>query len=486
MCTGLSGWTGLASESVAASQSLSHADDVEIERLASLIITAEPDRVVDVVADELERGLSRQHFLAANFVAGIRYQGHHYAYVAHPVNVVANAIPAGNSLLPMFSHLAALKTSKGSERLRAIDKSKIPASGIAEESFQVAMAENDSDTASLAFLALAREYGPRRTYDRLWMYGAGRNHRSGGHTAISVVNTFRTLQAINWRCPETVLQFAVEDSAVGKALGSDLHLLNQERAARVAELPQTWISSTSRRESVLDLLNLYREGRPEDACRKTFDLLRRGKVQAGTVWDAIFLATAELTARYIWVGPKMLAGHSITCANAMHFVYRTVADPVTRLYALLEAVEWTTSFLKRERSRPALRTRSIIDVTPTELTSDDQAPDRIFSTIPIRRRRHFSPALLPAADKSHELAFAWAQHNRDHTPFIREAFRLLCFKSTTEVHDFKFPLALFENYRYASPEWKPHLLAASVYVLHGTQMEDAPMVMQARERLKLG
>ena len=483
---GLSGWPGQASASVAASRPLTHADDVVIERLASLLIETEPDRVVDVVADELERGLSRQHFLAANFVAGIRYQGHHYAYVAHPVNVVSNVMPSKSSLLPMFCHLEALKTSRGSERLRAIDKSKIPAIGIAEESFRVAMTENDSDTASLAFLALAREFGPRRAYDRLWMYGAGRNHRSGGHTAISVINTFRTLQAIDWRCPETILQFAVEDSAVGRALGSDLHIENQERAARETELPQAWTGSTSRRETVLDLLNLYREGQPEDACKETFDLLQRGKVQAGTVWDALFLTTAEMTARYIWVGSKMLAGHSITCTNALHFVYRTVPAPVTRLYALLEAVEWTASFLNRERARPALRHRSIIDVAPAELTVADKSPDRIFSIIPIRRRRHFSPALLPEADKAHELAFAWAKHNPDHTPFIQEALRLVCLKSTTEVHGFKFPLALFENYRYASPEWKPHLLAAAVYVLHGTRIEDSPMVKQARERLKLG
>ena len=423
---GLSRWTGQASESVAGPRPLTHADDVEIERLASLIIETEPDRVVDVVVAELERGLSRQHFLAANFVAGIRYQGHHYAYVAHPVNVVANAIPAKSSLLPMFCHLEALKTSKGSERLRAIEKSKIPAIGIAEESFQVAMAENDSDTASLAFLALAREYGPRRAYDRLWTYGAGRNHRSGGHTAISVINTFRTFQAIDWRCPEPILQFAVEDSAVGKALGSDLYLVNQERAARTAELPKAWTSSRSRRESVLDLLNLYRDGRPEEACQKTFALLQRGEVQAGTVWDALFLVTAEMTARYIWVGSKMLAGHSITCTNAMHFVYRTVHDPVTRLYALLEAVEWTTSFLDRERARPALRKRSIIDVASATLTVDDKTPDRIFSIIPIRRRRHFSPVLLPEADKAHELAFAWARQNTNHTPFIQEALRLVC------------------------------------------------------------
>jgi hypothetical protein len=480
---GIGGWNGITSE--AATPPLSHADDAKIQRLAELIIATDPDRVVDVMAKELEGGLSRQHFLAANFIAGIRFQGHHYAYVAHPVNVVANAVAEKDSLLPMFYHLGALKFGVGRDRLRSIDTSTLPSIRTADESFHTAMTENDHNTAVLSFLSLAREYGPRRAYDELWMYGAERNHRSGGHTAISVINTFRTLQAIDWRCPETVLQFAVEDSAVGKAGGTDLHAVNRDRAAQVKELSTQWSRSMSDREAVLDLVDSYRQGRPEEACKSTFELLREGKVFAGSVWDAVFLTTAELVTRYQWVGTKMLAGHSVTCANAMHFVFRSAHDPVARLYALLEAVEWTTSFLKRERSRPALRKRSILEIADVELTADDESPERIFSIIPIRRRRQTSPILLPEADKANELAFAWAKQTKDHTAFFQEALRLLCLKSTTEVHDFKYPLALFENYRYASDEWKPHLLAASVYVLHGTQMEDGQMVGQARERLGL-
>ena len=44
-------------------------------------------------------------------------------------------------------------------------------------------------------------------------------------------------------------------------------------------------------------------------------------------------------------------------------------------------------------------------------------------------------------------------------------------------------MPLFENYRYVSPQWKPNLLAASVHVLHGKEMEDSQIVSQARERL---
>jgi len=62
--------------------------------------------------------------------------------------------------------------------------------------------------------------------------------------------------------------------------------------------------------------------------------------------------------------------------------------------------------------------------------------------------------------------------------------KLICLKSTREVHGFKFPVAVFENYEHVSPEWKPNLLAASVHHLHGTQMDDAPTVAEAREELR--
>lgn len=475
---------GIAPSCIAAEDAgrpLRHADDDKIKRLGERIIEAEPGQVVDIVATAFESGMSREQLLAANFVAGMRFRGHHYAFVAHPVNDVSNAVPAGDRLLPIFYHLSALKDSTG-RPWREIDLTRLPPARKAAEFFHAAMAEGDRDTAIRSMLALAREHGPRQAYDHLWMYGAERNHRSGGHTAITVVNTFRTLEAIGWRCAEIGLRFAVDTPSV-KPRGSDLHLVNRARTDRIAELPHKWSATTSDRAAVLELMDLYRKGNPDKACQTTFNWLLNGKVRAGSVWDSVFLTSAEEVARYIWVGPKMLAGHAVTCSNALHFIFRTVNDPATRLYALLEAVQWTTSFLKRERARPALRKRDLFQVTPAALAKDGDSLESIFETIPVRRRRQFSPVLLPACDRAQELALAWATTHADHAPFFRRALQLLCIKATNEVHDYKFPIALFENYRYASGEWKPHLLAASVYVLQGLQIEDAPMLAEARERI---
>jgi len=331
-------------------------------------------------------------------------------------------------------------------------------------------------------LALSREFGPRQAYRHLWMYSAERNHNSGGHTAVSVVNTFRTLQATDWRCAETALQFAVTDAAWQPPGGSDVCAINRERAIRVEELPRSWSSRTSESSQVRELVNLYRLGRPEEACQETFDRLLGGQVTAGTVWDAVFLTTAELVVRYQWVGGKRLAGHSITCVNALHYLFRMVTDPSTRLYTLLEAVEWTTSFLDRERARPALRDFDLLTLEPVD-GADDDAIDDIFTLLPPRRFASIHRPDFADVDKAMRMTCAWVRRHPDFDAFVQRALWLMCVKSTPEVHDFKYPMALFENCRHASSQWRPLLLAASVHVLHGTDMEDSPIVAQARARL---
>jgi hypothetical protein len=244
-----------------------------------------------------------------------------------------------------------------------------------------AMKEGDRDSTSLSMTALAREFGPRQAYGHLWMYGAERNHNSGGHTAISVANTWRTMQATDWRCAETALQFAIKDAGRVPG-GSNLHAINRERADRVAELPPQWSSIRSDRGAVLELLDLYRKGDPAD------------------------------------------------------------------------------------------------------LPPNNESLEEIFSLLPPRRFSADTRVDFKDVDRAVEIAFAWAKDRTDFRPFLQTAERLMCVKATPEVHDFKFPMALFENCRYASPRWRPCLLAASVHVLQGTDMEDSQIVQQARETLR--
>ena len=50
----------------------------------------------------------------------------------------------------------------------------------------------------------------------------------------------------------------------------------------------------------------------------------------------------------------------------LRVVEETDFDNTNRLYCLLEAVEWTCSFLARERARPALRDFDLLGLTKTE------------------------------------------------------------------------------------------------------------------------
>ena len=484
MFVGVQGWGGLSSMASAAPPVGSPKnEDARIERLAERIMQTSPDRIVDVVMTELRSGLSRQQLLAACFNAGARFRNGHSAFVAHPIRVVSDEIGSEMSLLPLFYYLSTLRFRGPSSRLPPVDLAKMPSADKAQRFFHDAMKEGDQDSARLSMLALAREYGPQQAYGHLWMYGAERNHNSGGHTAIAVANTWRTMQATDWRCAETAIQFSVK-AAGGAPGGTNLHAINRERAERVAELPPQWSSIQSDRGAVLELLDVYRKGNPPSACETTLNLLRDNSVRAGAVWDAVFLTTAELVIRYTWFGTRMLAGHSITCVNALHYMFRSLSSPVVRLYATLEAVEWTTSFLSRERARPALRERSILDIEPADLPPNNESLEEIFSLLPPRRFSADTRVDYQDVDRAVEIAFAWAKDRTDFRPFLQTAERLMCVKATPEVHDFKFPMALFENCRYASPQWRPCLLAASVHVLQGTDMEDNRIVQQARETLR--
>lgn len=460
------------------------ADNYEIERVADLIQNTEPSRVVEIVLQELQKGLSTRQFLAANFFSGIRYHGHHNAYVAHAVQWVCQSVPSNDELLPLFYYLGVLKFRQGKPKTQPIDKSNLPSIAKADGYFHAAMDEDNPDLAARSLLTLARENGPQSAYQHLWKYAAERNHNSGGHAAISIANTYRTLNATGWACAETALQFAVQDEAYRKPGGSQLHSINRERAKGVRDLARDWSGGQSRKTVVVELLDLYRRGRPDEACAYTAKLLRQNKIQAQTVWDAVFLTTAEMVTRYRWTGPKMLAGHSVTCANALHFMFRTVSKPVERLYALLEAVEWTASFVDRERARLALRERNLLDLPKSDAGQGPDVLEQIFALLPPRRFVHFSRERFEDVDRACELTFAWAKGRFNHRQFLDAAQHRMCRKSTPEVHDFKFPVALFENTQHVSPIWKPYLLAASVYVLHGSVMEDSVFVQQAQELLQ--
>ena len=123
----------------------------------------------------------------------------------------------------------------------------------------------------------------------------------------------------------------------------------------MGKLRPDWAGGKSDKGAVLELLAFFREGQVGRACEWAYDRLVAGKLQAATVWDAIFLASAELIVRYEVGSVTGRPLHSMTMANALHYAFRTCSEPETRLRILLEAIHWGCDFYAVERGRGNLR-----------------------------------------------------------------------------------------------------------------------------------
>jgi hypothetical protein len=73
---------------------------------------------------------------------------------------------------------------------------------------------------------------------------------------------------------------------------------------------------------------------------------------------------------------------------------------------------------------------------------------------------------------------------RRRQPLVGAARRLLPLKTRWNLHPIKYALAAWENRRWVSDAWRPHLLAATVLAFPGPDSDDNPVVYQVREALR--
>ena len=127
-------------------------------------------------------------------------------------------------------------------------------------------------------------------------------------------------------------------------------------------------------------------------------------------------------------------------------------------------------------------------------THTERRMAEVFALLPTRNYRWDNQARKPvltygkreAADEACRKVFALAQERPAAVPlFVQEARSWLCRKASGDYHDYKILAAMLENAEWVSPEWQPHLLAASVHYSHGKQSPDYPAVQQAREALRI-
>jgi hypothetical protein len=82
-------------------------------------------------------------------------------------------------------------------------------------------------------------------------------------------------------------------------------------------------------------------------------------------------------------------------------------------------------------------------------------------------------------------AFALARQQGGAQMLFGLAARVLTSKADGDPHRIKFATAMFENYHWVSPLWRPHLVAAATYSFLGADAPDTPTIQRAREAIKV-
>ena len=152
-----------------------------------------------------------------------------------------------------------------------------------------------------------------------------------------------------------------------------------------------------------------------------------------------------------------------------------------------------------DKTNSELGDKSLRDIQITELpritlpAASEEAVAEVFSLLPSRHYHWDAKTKLAVttygnradADEACRKVFVLAQERPEAVPlYVQAAQSWMCQKATSDAHDYKFLAAILEDAQWVSPEWQPHLLAASVHFIHGKQSLDHPVVQQARESLQ--
>jgi hypothetical protein len=465
----------------------------DVEPIVRLIEETPREKCVELMVDQLQRGLPYRNFLAALFLAGVRnVMPHppgfkfHCVLAIHSANQLSlDAVPE-DRLLPLFWALDQFKRSQadnireGNVRMREFT-GPLPSPEKAAAEFHEAMRTWDDERAQRAIVAFVRSRGADEVIEALWRYGA-RDFRDIGHKSIFVANSWRTLQTIGWRHAEPAMRSVVmalldASSRRGSApapsgprsgLDDKTYQANAERATQVlSKLPASWTGAGSDRAATSDLLEAMRTASIEDASKKLLEQLQTGKTQAQGAWDAVHLAAGEL----MMCQPGILGIHTVTSTNALHYAFRTAVDPETRLLMLVHAVAWMGQF-RETMSRGKFGKVKITGLEPQKI--DAEEPKAAAETLE-----------LVGQDRSGAAARAYAlaeKHPQPETYF--KLARRLVFRKGTDAHRYKYAAAIFEDYDLVSPAWRPHMLATSVYYLNGSQDPDSKLMTQALQAVK--
>ena len=448
----------------------------EMEQIVQWMETTPREKILQQTVERLKDGLSYRHFVGGLFLAGIRnIKPRPVGFKFHAVMVISSAhqlsLDAAQSdrLLPFFWALDNFKSAQaqdvkeGDWTLAPVKESNVPSASQSRERFADAMNRWDDEAADSAIAGLCRSAGASEVMELIWPY-AIRDWQNIGHKAIFAAHSWRTLELIGWEHAEPVLRSLVYGILNGGA--SDSAVPYDHNRELAGQIRSDWATGKPDPMVTTGLLQTLRQAAPKEAAMAVVGHLNQG-VAASSLWDAILLAASELLMRQQAIVPL----HATTATNSLFYIYRQTGKDSTRLLALLQAASWIALFRDGTRARGGFPDQPQID----QFEAASAVPASIGEVFDgLKQDRNQAAARV----------LAYARSGGDPAPFF-DAARHLIFTKGTDAHDFKFADSAFEDFKYASPNVRSQLLAASVYYLRGSREPDSPLLQRTREALAI-
>ena len=445
-----------------------------IEWLVQLIEETDRNELIERVAHEVKKGLSYRELLAASFLAGIRNVQprpsvgfkFHAVLVVNSAHLASMASTDSDRWLPLFWTIDNFKSSQardvreGNWTMAPVAESRVPSVDKARIEFIDAMDQWDVSKADVAVAGLSRTAGMNEVFELFARYGA-RDFRSIGHKAIYVANSYRTLQCIGWQHREPILRslaYALlnhegHPNPAQNDLENDRPWRSNEM--RLAKVRDYWQSGSLSSDATREFVTSLRSASPDEACDQVVEMLN-ANVSPQSIYDALYLASGELMMRQ----PAIVALHSVTTTNALHYAYQTVSREDTRLMMLLQNAAFIPMFRNEMSRRGKLADQWVTEI---ESVDDGRSVNDVFSQV----GRNSVGAC--------ENALSFLDHGGSASELISEARRYIFLKGT-DSHDYKYSSAVLEDYFHISPEWRNRFLAASVFRLKGANSKDNGLI----------
>jgi hypothetical protein len=445
--------------------------DSGIEPVVRLLEETPRDRVLEELGRKIKTGLTYPELLTALFLAGVRNVPprptvgfkFHCVLMIHSAHQSSLAAPDGDRWLPLLWAADRFKASQadarkeGDWRMKPADEAKLPPARKAREAFIDAMDRWNEPAADAATAVLARTAGANELFDLYAKYGC-RDFRDIGHKAIYVANAFRTLQVIGWQHAEPILRsltYALLQHEGDNPFkrDADADRPGRQNLDRLGKDGNPWRGDVSKQGLTADLIAQLRTANAEAMSETAFKLCATG-TSPRPVWDALFLGGAELLMRQ----PGIVALHSLTSLNALHYHFTAASDETTRKLCLLQAAAFVPLFRDAMKARGKVEETKIDELKPAEKPATTEA---IYDTLTKDKPAAAAMALAalkadPAAAKS-----------------LSDAGRQLIFRKGTDSHDYKFSAAVLEDASAISPEWRDRFRAASLFWMKGKDSPDS-------------